>query len=183
MLITKNAPRMNAPSTTWTSRFMLEGLKTMAQKSVMTAAAARPDRDDDPRRRLHPGVGDDDPDGGEDAAQRDHEGGEEVHPLADAVPAEDQHGQEAGLEEEGEDALGGQGAAEDVADVAGVGGPVGAELELHDDAGGDAHREVDGEDARPELGHLVIDDVAGAQVHPLHDHHDHAQPDGQRREE
>ena len=44
----------------------------------------------------------------------------------------------------------------DVADVAGVGGPVGAELELHDDAGCDAHREVDGEDARPKPGHLVI---------------------------
>ena len=137
----------------------------------------------EPRRGVHPGVGDDNPDGGEDAAQRHHDGGEEVHLLADAVPAEDQHGQEAGLQEEGEDALGGQGAAEHVADVAGEGGPVGAELELHDDAGGDAHREVDGEDARPEPGHLVIDDVAGAQVRPLHDDHDRAEPDGQRRED
>jgi hypothetical protein len=86
---------------------MLEGLKTMAQKSVMTA------RPPGPRTPpgVHPGVGDDNPDGGEDAAQRHHDRGEEVH-LADAVPAEDQHGEEAGLQEEGEDALGGQGAAE-----------------------------------------------------------------------
>src|SRR5437868_358171 len=72
----------------------------------------------EPRRGVHPGVGDDYPDGGEDAAQRHHDGGEEVHSLADAVPAEDQHGQEAGLQKEGKDAFGRQGAAEDVADVA-----------------------------------------------------------------
>jgi hypothetical protein len=48
---------------------------------------------------------------------------------------------------------------------------------------GDTHREVDGEDTRPEPGHLVINDVAGAQVRPLHDDHDRAEPDGQRRED
>src|SRR5262249_37654979 len=63
-------------------------------------------------------------------------------------------------------------AAAKATDVAGEDGPVGAELELHDDAGGDAHREVDGEDARPEPGHLVINDLAGAQVRPLHDDHE-----------
>ena len=80
----------------------------------------------------------------------DHQRGEEVHPFRDAVPAEDEHGQEAGFEEEGENAFRRQGRAENVADVAGVVRPVGAELELHDDAGGDAHGEVDGEDAGPE---------------------------------
>jgi hypothetical protein len=74
-------------------------------------------------------------------------------------------------------------AAAAATDVVGEGGPVGAELELHDDAGGDAHREVDGEDARPEPGHLVINDLAGAQVRHLHDDHDRAEPNGQRREE
>ena len=37
MLMTKNAPRMKAPSKAWTRWFMLEGLKTIAQKSVMFA--------------------------------------------------------------------------------------------------------------------------------------------------
>jgi hypothetical protein len=67
-----------------------------------------------------------------------------VEAQADPVPAEDEHGLEARLQEEGEDALGGECGAEDVADEAGVGGPVGAELELHDDAGGDADGEGDG---------------------------------------
>ena len=95
-------------------------------------------------------------------AQGDHERGDEVHPRRHAVPAEDQHGQETGLEEEGKDALGGQGRAEDVADEAGVAGPVGAELELHHDAGGHAHREIDREQPRPEPRHGVITPIAGA---------------------
>ena len=87
----------------------------------------------------------------------DHEGGEEVRLLAHAVPAEDEQGEKAAFQEEGEDALGGQGAAEDIADVAGVGGPVGAELEFHDDAAGDADGEDQGEDFDPELGHFAIE--------------------------
>src|SRR5205807_8803442 len=50
----------------------------------------------EPRRGVHPGVGDDNPDGGEDAAQRHPDGSKEVPLVADAVPAEDQYGQETG---------------------------------------------------------------------------------------
>ena len=113
----------------------------------------------------------------------DHQRGEEVHPFRDAVPAEDQHGQKARFEEEGENAFGRQGGAENVADVAGVGGPVGAELEFHDDAGGHAHGEVDGENAGPELRHGVIAVVAGAQVKTLHQHHQGGQADGKWRKQ
>src|SRR5260370_2597724 len=37
MLMTKKAPRMNAPRSVWVSRLTLDGLKTTAQKSVTTA--------------------------------------------------------------------------------------------------------------------------------------------------
>ena len=134
-------------------------------------------------RRLLPRVGDDDPDGGEDRTEGDHQRGEEVHAFGDAVPAEDEDGQEAGLQEEGENAFRRQGRSENVADVAGVVRPVGAELELHDDAGGDAHGEVDGEDAGPEAGHGVVAGVAGSQVHGLHEDQEGAEADRQRREQ
>ncbi len=97
------------------------------------------------------------------------------------VPAEQQHRQETGFEEKGEDPLGRQGAAEDIPHVAGVGGPVGAELEFHHDARGDADGEGEGEDPGPEPGHLVIERVSGLQPEPLHDHQAHAQADAQRR--
>ena len=100
---------------------------------------------------------------------------------ADLVPAEEENGQEARLEEEGEDALGGQGAAEDVADVARVGGPIRAELKFHDDAGGNADGEGEREHLRPEAGHLVIELLAGGDPQAFHDDKHEAKPDTQRR--
>ena len=58
--------------------------------------------------------------------------------------------EEAALEEEGEDALGREQAAEDVADEARVVGPVHPELELLDDAGRDAQGEDQAVDLDPE---------------------------------
>ncbi len=121
------------------------------------------------RRRLLPGIRDNDPDGREDRAQRHHDGREEVHARRDSIPAEYQYRQEAGFEEEGEDALGRQGGAEDVADEARIAGPVGSELEFHDDAGGHAHGENQGEDVRPEFGHGLVLEVLGAHVHAFHE--------------
>ena len=60
---------------------------------------------------------------------------------------EEEDAQEGRLEEEGEDALGGERRAEDVAHEGRVARPVRAELELHDDAGGHAHGEGQREDA------------------------------------
>ncbi len=42
MLVTKNAPWMKLPSRTWTRRCMLDGLNTIAQKSVISARALAP---------------------------------------------------------------------------------------------------------------------------------------------
>ncbi len=70
----------------------------------------------EPGRRLHPGIGDDDPQARKVGAEEDEEGREPVGLRRDPVPAEDEDAQEHGLEEEGEDGLGGEGRAEDVAD-------------------------------------------------------------------
>ena len=83
-------------------------------------------------RRLLPRIGHDDPDGAEMRAEADHACCEEVRSRPDLVPAEENERQEARLQKEGENALGRQCAAEDVADKAGVGRPVGSKLELHD---------------------------------------------------
>jgi hypothetical protein len=83
-----------------------------------------------------------------------------MHSAADAVPAKQQQGEEPRFQEEGEYPLGRQRAAEDVADVAGVSRPVGAELELQHDAGGHAHGEGQREDFGPEARHLVVEVLA-----------------------
>ena len=84
------------------------------------------------------------------APKHDHEGREEPQPRAQPVAAEQHQPEEAALEEEGEHALRGEQAAEDVADEARVVGPVHAELELLDDAGRDAEREDQAVDLGPE---------------------------------
>jgi len=73
--------------------------------------------------------------------------------------------------------------AENVADVMRVISPVGAELEFERDAGGDAHREVDAEQLAPELGHVLVDRLAGHHVDRFHDHQQPRQAEGQRYEQ
>ena len=80
------------------------------------------------------------------------------------VAAEQHQAQEAALEEEREHALGREQAAEHVAHEARVVGPVHAELELLDDAGGDAQREDQAVDLDPEERQLAPLRVLGPQV-------------------
>ena len=136
-----------------------------------------------PGGRLHPGVRHNDPDGAEMGAQGDHAGGEEVHFGAHLVPAEEQDGQEAGFQEEGEDAFRRQRAAEDVAHAAGIVSPVGAELEFHHDAGGHAQGEDDAEYLGPEFGLLVVEFVLRFQPEAFQRDQNHPQADGHRRED
>jgi hypothetical protein len=115
--------------------------------------------DPEPGRGLHPGVGGQDPEGGDQRAYRDHAGGEEVQPVADPVPAEQHDAEEAGLQAEGRDHLVGDHRPDDVADELGVPGPVRAELVAHHDAGHDAEPERDGEDLHPELVEVLVEVV------------------------
>ena len=111
------------------------------------------------------------------------------------VPAKVHDGHEGGLHEEGDDALDSQRRSEDVAHEPRVVGPVGAKLELEDDACGDAHGEVDAEEALPELGGLLPEGSVGlrgvaladgllcAIVACLDDAHDDGQTERQGNEE
>ena len=132
-------------------------------------------------RRLHPGIGDDDPDGTEMRAEADHARREKMQFASDPVPAEQQHREKAGFEEEREDAFRRQRAAKHVADETRIGRPVRAELEFHDDARGHADGEREREHLGPEPRHLVINGFLRLEPEPFHDHEQNAQPDAQWR--
>ena len=132
---------------------------------------------------LHPCVGNDDEEAGDPGADEDHEGCAEMSELRETLFTEEEEAEEGRFEEEGEDAFHGEGLADDAASSARELRPVGAELELHRDAGDDAEQEVDREDLRPEARCLVPAVIAGAQSDELHDHHQQRQAHGELREE
>ena len=132
---------------------------------------------------LHPGIGDQDPEGREIGADGDAPGHGQVADAAELVPAEEEQADEGGLEEEGHQPLDGQRRTEHVADIVRVIGPVGAELELHGDAGRHPHGEVDAEQDAPEHGHVAPDLAAGHDVDALHDRQQQRQPQRQRHEQ
>ena len=118
-------------------------------------------------RRLHPGIGREDPECRDQRAHRDHQGGEEMQLGADALEAEQHYAEEAGFEEErGEHLIGHQG-ADHRSDLVGIDRPVGAELIGHHDAGHDAHRKGDGEDLEPVIEDVEIAVAAGPQPQRL----------------
>ena len=80
-------------------------------------------------------------------AQEDQERGQPIDSPRNPLAAEDEDAEKDRFKEKRKDSLGGQGRPEDVADRSGVAGPIVAESELEDDAGGHAHDEDDAEDA------------------------------------
>ena len=66
------------------------------------------------------------------------------------MTTEQQHAEEAGLEEEGGDDLVTQHRSDEVRGELGEVAPIGAELECHDDSRHHTHGEDDGEDLGPE---------------------------------
>src|SRR5208337_5257405 len=67
--------------------------------------------------------------------------------------------------------------------VAGILGPVGAELELQGDAGYHPHREIDDKDLPPEPGHPPVLLISGLDVHRLHDGDQDGQSQSERDKE
>ncbi|MNJ59588.1 hypothetical protein D3C77_552810 [compost metagenome] len=134
-------------------------------------------------RVLHPAVGDQNPQRREVRAQRHQPGHGEVLHLGEPIPAEEEQANEGRFEEERHQPFDGQRRAEDVTDVMAVVGPVGAELKLHGQPGGDAQGEVDAEQLAPELDHVLIDLLAGHDIDRFHDGQQERQPQGQRHEE
>jgi uncharacterized RDD family membrane protein YckC len=132
-------------------------------------------------RGLLPGIGHHDPDGAEHGTQKNPQGGDEVDAWRNAVPAEQEHPEKAAFQGKGKNAFGRQGRAKHVSHVTGIHRPVGPELKLHDDARGHAQPEGERENARPETRHPIVVRVGGAEVEHLHQHHQQAQADAERR--
>ena len=102
--------------------------------------------------------------------------------FGQAIPAKKEQTDEGRFEEECHQAFNRQRSAENVTDVMAVVRPVGAELELHGQASGDAQREVDAEQLAPEAGHVLVDLLAGHHIDRLHDGQEEGQTQGQRDE-
>ncbi len=73
-----------------------------------------------------------------------------MHARRDALPAEEHHADECGLEKKGEEDLVGKQGARDIPDRLHIARPVGAELEAHRHAGDHAQREGEGDNLHPE---------------------------------
>ena len=131
---------------------------------------------------LHPGVGHQDPQGGQIGPDSYQPGGGQVQSLTHTVPAEEQHGDERTLQEEGHNAFHSQRSAENIAHKPGIGRPVSAELEFEDQPGGHAYGEIDPEEFEPEFGNGFPFFVARAVIDGGHDGDDPGQAKGQRDE-
>jgi hypothetical protein len=182
--MTKKAPMEKAPSHTWTSRSTLDGLKTIGPETRDFGPGGQPFPDDvkpagvccqllatviqieentEPRNTM--------------IVEKKCMRAETLsQPKTSTAKNPDS-------KEEGEDALGGERGAEDVAHESGVVGPIGPELEFHDDAGGHPHREVDGEYFCPKLGHGFVLGIFRFHVHAFHENQERPEPDGQGGEQ
>ena len=132
---------------------------------------------------LHPAVGDKNPNCRQVGADGSQERDQQMPALGKFVPAEKEQADESGFEEERHQSFNGQRRAENVADVVRVIRPVGAELEFHGQAGGDAQRKVDAEQLAPEFGHVAVDFLAGHDEYRLHDDQQKRQPQCQGDEQ
>ena len=135
------------------------------------------------RRRVHPAVEHQDPEGAHGGAEGHQRGGERVHPTGHAAGAEQHDAEEHRLEEEGSQHLIGKERARHVAHALHEARPVGAELEGHGDAGDDAEREGQGKDLHPE--HVEFHPLLltrGVEAE-LEEQQNPAERDGDRREQ
>jgi hypothetical protein len=132
---------------------------------------------------LHPGIGGDDEATGGPRAQPDQNGREPMQRPADDPLAEQEDAEKRRLEEEGKGTFHGQGLRDDRAGPGREARPVGAELELHRDAGHHAHDEGDGKDARPEARRRVVALLAPDEVEGFQEHENECQAHGELGEE
>ncbi len=114
-------------------------------------------------RRLHPGIGGEDPECGNQRAGRDHQGREEMQPVADPLQPEQHHAEKTRFEEERGEHLVGHQRADHGARSVRKRRPVGAELIRHHDARHHAHAERDGEDLQPIIEQIDEDLASGPQ--------------------
>ena len=133
--------------------------------------------------RLHPAVRREDPEGGEERADGDGHGGEEMHRLRHAVDAEEHDAEEPRLQEEGGQHLVAHQRPDDRAGLVGEDAPVGAELVAHHDARHDAHAEGEREGLHPDAEEADVVVAPGPEPQPLQHGEIAAEPDGEGGED
>jgi hypothetical protein len=141
-----------------------------------------PVRKREARGTVHPGVGGDDEDPGEDPPEGYENAGGEVEAGGDAVPAVQVDPEEDRLGEEGE-SLQGEGEPDDPARERHEPGPQQPQFEGEDGSGDRAHREEDRCPFRPAPRQLRVDGMPGPEMRPLGDHHEDGHPHPGHREE
>ena len=94
-------------------------------------------------RILHPGISHQNPQCGNGGAHAGQPGCGKMETRAHTVPAKEHHSNKGCFHEEGQQALNGQGSAENIAHKPRVIAPVGAELKLKNQARGHANGEID----------------------------------------
>jgi hypothetical protein len=134
-------------------------------------------------RRLHPGIGRENPEGADQRAEGDDAGGEKVRHRPHPAQAEQHDAEEAGLQEKGGEHLVAHQRADDRAGAIGEAAPIGAELVRHDDAGDHAHGEDEAEGLQPELEQVEVDLLLGGQPQSLQHHQVAGESDGEGRQD
>jgi hypothetical protein len=134
-------------------------------------------------RVLHPGVGDDDEEARNPRSGEDHHRREPMHEFGDSFFAIEKEAEKGRLQKEAEDTFHGQRLADHAAREPREARPVGAELELHGDAGDHAEDEVDSEDAAPEACCTVPLLAAGFESDGLEHHDQKRQAHGELRKQ
>ncbi len=129
-------------------------------------------------RRVHPRVQRQDPERAHRGAEGHQEGGDQVHPLADAAMAEQHDAQEAGLQEKRRQHLVAQQRAGDVAHALHEARPVGAELEAHHDAADHTECKAQRKHLGPEAVGAQPGHVLGLQPAPAEEQQRPAECDG-----
>ena len=132
---------------------------------------------------LHPGVGNQNPPGGDGGTQTREPGGSQVEARRHFLPAEIHNSHKGRLHEERHDALDGQRRPEDIAHEPRVVAPVGTKLELEDDAGSHTHGEIDAEEFLPEARGVFPETLAVAIVDGLTNTHNDCQAQGERHKQ
>ena len=127
------------------------------------------------RRGLLPRIGHHNPHGREHRPEKNAQGGDKMHPGFYAVPSKKENSQKSTFQAKGKQALGGQGASENIPNIAGIHRPIGSKFKFHYDSRGHANPESQGEKLDPETGQDFVILVSGFEVKSFKN--DHYQPD------
>src|SRR5690606_12670127 len=123
-------------------------------------------------------VGSQNPGGGNQCAERHHDGRHEVQPRPDPLQTEQHDTQEPGLQKECREHLVSEQRAGDAARKIGKAAPVRAELVGHDEARYYAHAEIHGKDLEPVLVQRPVDRVARLEPEAFQHRQIACEPDG-----